>query len=112
MVFNKGETMRRHMGLPYRAISEQGIYLPVAETHCKFKQSARYDDLVQIETTIAYLRKARIRFDHAIYRAEPRPLLAEGYTVHAFVNSERRVKRPPREVIDAVTKLDPTLITA
>ena len=110
-LFERGRTeLFRALGLTYRAIADQGIYMPVSETHCAFKQSARYDDLVSIETRIAFLKKARIRFDHAIYRTEPRELLAEGYTVHAFVTSERKVTRPPREVINAVRRLDPDLI--
>ena len=109
--FERGRTeLFRSLGLSYRALADQGIYLPVSETHCSFRQSARYDDLLVIETTISYLRKVRIRFDHAIYRKEPRELLAEGYTVHAFVSSRRKVTRPPPQLIDCLRSLDPALI--
>jgi acyl-CoA thioester hydrolase len=109
--FERGRTeLFRSMGLSYRSLADQGMYLPVAETHCAFKQSARYDDLLVIETTINYLRKARIRFDHAIYRKEPRALLAEGYTVHAFVSSARKATRPPQQLVECIRALDAALI--
>ena len=79
--------------------------MPVSETFCKFRQSARYDDIVQIETTVAYMKKASIRFDYAISRKEPRELLAEGYTVHAFVDKTGKIQRAPGEIVAKVNEL-------
>jgi acyl-CoA thioester hydrolase len=104
--FERGRTeLFRDLGLTYRDISDTGIYLPVSETHCKFESSARYDDLLLIETFVAYIKRVSIRFDYKIYRKKPRTLLAEGWTVHAFVNSEGKIKRAPKEVIEKVKKL-------
>ncbi|MCP4717356.1 MAG: acyl-CoA thioesterase [Deltaproteobacteria bacterium] len=104
--FERGRTeLFRDLGLTYRGISEQGVYLPVVKTHCEYKQSARYDDLVEIETSVAFMKKASIRFDHKVYRKNPRALLAEGYTVHAFVNTDRKVVGAPPEVREKIKKL-------
>ena len=102
-LFERGRTeMFRDLGLAYKVISEKGIYTPVTETYCKYHKSATYDDLLLIETTIAFIKKARIRFDYKIFRKEPGILLAEGYTVHAFVNRNRKIQRVPEEVITKV----------
>jgi acyl-CoA thioester hydrolase len=103
--FERGRTeFFRGLGLTYRLISDTGVFLPVAETNCKYKKSARYDDLLVIETTIAYMKRVKIRFDYKIYRKEPRELLAEGYTVHAFVNREGKILPAPKEVIEKVNE--------
>ena len=104
--FERGRTeLFRELGLTYREISHGGIFLPVSETHCKYVKSATYDDLLLIETSIAYLKRASIRFDYKIYRKGSKTLIAEGYTVHAFVNREGKIKRAPGEVIEKVKGL-------
>lgn len=104
--FERGRTeFFRDLDLTYRDISETGIFSPVAEVNCKYKRSARYDDLLVIETTIAYIKRVKIRFDYKIFRKAPRELLAEGHTVHAFVNREGKVLPAPEEVIERVKAL-------
>ncbi|MCX8043303.1 MAG: acyl-CoA thioesterase [Desulfobacterota bacterium] len=105
-LFERGRTeMFRDLGLPYREIADQGIYTPVIEAGCTYIQSARYDDLLLIETRIGQIGRARIRFDYSIYRKNPHTLLAEGFTVHAFVNNQRKILRVPPEVIHVVKGL-------
>jgi len=104
--FERGRTeFFRDLGLTYRDISETGIFSPVAEVNCKYKRSARYDDLIVIETTIAYIKRVKIRFDYKIFRKSPRELLAEGYTVHAFVDRAGKIMSAPGEVMERVTAL-------
>lgn len=103
--FERGRTeLCRSLGLPYRTLADQGIYTPVTEAGCRYIRSARYDDLLEIATTIAELKRASIRFEYGIYRKQPRALLAEGFTVHAFVNKDRKVLRVPQEVVEAVRR--------
>ncbi len=104
--FERGRTeLFRDLGITYRQVQDMDIFLPVSETYSKFYKSARYDDLLQIETTIAFLKKASIRFDYKIFKKQTRVLLTEGYTVHAFVNREGKVQRAPEEVADKVKGL-------
>lgn len=39
----------RSMGLAYATAERRGLYLPVAETYCKYLQPAKYDDFLIIE---------------------------------------------------------------
>src|SRR5207248_11288847 len=88
-------------GVTYREFEEQGILLPVVDAQCAYKASARYDDLVRLETTVTALTPARISFAYRATRAdrpapgaEPRAtLLAEGRTDHVFVTRDGRVAR-------------------
>ena len=104
--FERGRTeLFRELGLTYREISDKGLFLPVSETQCRYVKPATYDDLLLIETRIAFLKKASIRFDYKVYKKVNKTLIAEGYTVHAFVNREGKIKRVPREVAEKVKEL-------
>jgi acyl-CoA thioester hydrolase len=102
-LFERGRTeLFRAMGVPYSDIEKQGIYVPVSDARCKYKRSARYDDLVSIQSSVQEIKRARITIAYQIYR-NGTELLAEGSTVHAFVNAEGKPRRIPQEIIDSVT---------
>ena len=93
----------RSLGLPYASIEKQGLFLPVAETYCKYLQPAKYDDLLTIETSLDTRLKGAIKFDYKIYNEDAQTLLAHGYTKHACLNSDGKVVRPPgflKEIIE------------
>lgn len=79
----------RDLGLPYRSFEERGILLPVTEAECKYKSSAKYDDLITVKTCITKLRPSRIHFEYQIVSEEGR-VLAYGSTGHAFVDKTGR----------------------
>jgi acyl-CoA thioester hydrolase len=92
------EWIRAH-GVSYRELEEQGVLLPVTHASCDYRQSARYDDLIRIETTVARLTRARVAFTYRIVRAAPAPelLLAEGRSEHVFLSREGRIVRLDRQ---------------
>jgi len=95
--------MFRALGLSYKAVEDQGIYLPVAETHCRYAAPARYDDILVIETSVDPTVKAGIKFDYRIFREDGETLVARGYTRHPCVNRQGKVVRPPafiREILE------------
>ena len=77
----------RSEGVTYKEMEDMGIFMPVLESGCRFKNPARYDDEVSVETHIAYLKNASIRFEYALRRADGL-LLATGHTVHAAVDKQ------------------------
>jgi acyl-CoA thioester hydrolase len=99
--FEQGRSdLLRSLGLPYSAIEKQGIYLPVIEAYARYRQSARYDDLISVETIVTEMPTARIRIDYKVFRNTEADLLVEGYTVHSFVHADTgRPARPPSEFI-------------
>ena len=103
--FEMGRTeMFRALGLTYRAIEEKGIYLPVSEAHCKYMSSARYDDLIVIETALDARVKGGMKFDYRIFSEDEKTLLARGYTKHAFMNAGGRVVRPPKFLVGVISR--------
>ncbi len=89
--FEMGRTEHfRLLGLPYVELEAEGVFLPVVETFCQYKAPARYDDLLTIRTTVGEIGAARISFSYQVLRPADGRLLAEGRTVHAFVDEEGR----------------------
>jgi acyl-CoA thioester hydrolase len=98
LYFEIGRTeLLRDRGLAYRALEDRGIFLPVVETGVQYKGQARYDDDLEIRTTVELASPVRIRFEYEAWRSED--LLAEGFTVLACLGDDRRPKRLPDDVL-------------
>ena len=97
--------MFRDLGLPYKAVEDKGIFLPVAESHCKYATPAKYDDILIIETSLDTKLKAAIKFDYKIYQEDGVTLIAQGYTKHPCVNREGKVVRPPDFLKTIIAKI-------
>ncbi len=76
----------RSLGLPYSELETRGILLPVIEAFAKYRKPARYDDLLSIEAIVSELPKATLKIDYRVSRENEEESLAEGYTVHSFIN--------------------------
>ena len=97
--------MFRSLGLPYRTVEDNGIFLPVSETHCKYSTPAKYDDIIVIETSVDTSVKGGIKFDYTIYAEDGETLLAKGYTKHAYMNTDGKVVRPPKFMKTVIDKI-------
>jgi acyl-CoA thioester hydrolase len=92
----------RDAGWTYRELESAGISLPVIEAHCEYRQPARYDDAIEVDTRATLLSPVRVRFDYEVRRAgDPAPL-ATGYTVHAPLDRSGKPRRLPEAVRDAL----------
>ena len=78
----------RDLKLPYTQFEEQGLGLAVVEASCTYRKPSRYDDELIIVTEIEKMSSRTVRFSYLVYREET--LLAEGKTVHVFINKEGR----------------------
>ena len=111
--FEMGRTeLMREWVCSYRDIEKRGIVLPVTECFSRFKAPAFYDDVLHIETSVAWLKKLSCRFDYRITRHDPgldrQKLLAKGYTIHASVNHEGKLIKLPEEILEKLQKLAKT----
>lgn len=88
------EILRAH-GTSYRELEERGYILPVVECHTRYKASARYDDLLVVETSISEVRKMACRFNHRISRAVDGRFLVKGYTLNACITREGKLTNFP-----------------
>jgi acyl-CoA thioester hydrolase len=73
--------------------STHGIYLPVVEAKVNYKRPAFYDDMLVIETMLAELGRASLRFEYRVLRGDD--LLATGHTVHACVDKQGDIREFP-----------------
>ena len=90
----------RESGWSYRDMEAAGISLPVIEAHCEYRQSARYDDEIEIRTEAKVLTPVRIRFDYEARRTADETLSATGHTVHAAIGADGRPRRLPARVLE------------
>jgi acyl-CoA thioester hydrolase len=97
--FEVGRTdLLRGSGASYRELETEGIGLPVIEAHCEYKQSARYDDEIEIRTTGTLLSAVRVQFAYEVVRPSDDATLAIGHTVHAALDANGRPCRLPERV--------------
>ena len=95
----------RALGMPYRALEEQGFLLPVIEAFASYRGPARYDDLLYVETRFCEAPGSRIRLEYSVRREREGATLVEGYTVHTFIlASSRKPVRPPASFLDLMNK--------
>lgn len=97
--FEEGRVeLLRSVGKPYQEFEAEGIHFPVREAFCRYWAPARFDDVLTVATVIAEVGGASVRFDYRIMRESDATLIAEGYTLHACVNDEGKIKRLPPDV--------------
>jgi acyl-CoA thioester hydrolase len=97
--------MFRFLGLPYKTVEENGIFLPVAESYCKYATPAKYDDVLVIETSLDPKIKAGLKFDYKIFTEDGKTLVAQGYTKHPCLNLNGKVVRPPAFLREVTAKI-------
>src|SRR5437762_1311161 len=86
----------RARGFAYRDMEEDdGAYLVVAESYCRYKAPAFYDDELLVRTHITELRRRSLRFGYEIMRVSDGQIIAEGETGHVITDSNGRVRSFP-----------------
>lgn len=97
--FEVGRTdLLRLSGWSYREMETDGYALPVVEVHCEYRQSARYDDELDIVTTGSIFSPVRIKFEYQVVRAADGATLANGHTVHASLDTSGKPRRLPDRI--------------
>lgn len=97
--FEVGRTdLLRHAGWSYREMETDGYALPVIEAHCTYRESAKYDDELEVRTTGAMLSPVRVQFTYEIVRPADEATLVTGTTVHATLDRAGRPCRLPERV--------------
>ncbi|UQZ83135.1 Acyl-CoA thioester hydrolase YbgC [Paenibacillus konkukensis] len=105
--FEIGRTeLIRSLGMPYQTIEECGLLLPVIDAELKFRQPAKYDDIVTIRTRVEEYTHLRMRFASEIRRGEE--LLVTGGTRHIWLNRDwkpTRIDKAAPELYKLLQKL-------
>ena len=86
----------RARGFSYRDMEEnEDAFLVVAESYCRYKAAAYYDDELLVRTHITEMRKRSLRFGYEIVRVSDDQIIAEGETGHVITDATGRVRSFP-----------------
>jgi acyl-CoA thioester hydrolase len=87
----------RARGFSYRDMEENddAAFLVVAESYCRYKAPAYYDDELWVRTHITELRRRSLRFGYEIVRISDGKIIAEGETGHVVTDGAGRVRSFP-----------------
>jgi len=97
--FEVGRTdwLREH-GWSYREMEADGFSLPVIDAQCTYRESARYDDELDVLTSGALISPVRVQFTYELQRSGDGVVLATGATVHATLDRNGRPRRLPERI--------------
>jgi acyl-CoA thioester hydrolase len=84
-------------GFDYRDMENEGIYLAVAESHCRYRSPARFDDEVIVKTWIETANTRLVTFRYEMRLADSDRRLATGSTRHVFVSHAMRPTHLPEK---------------
>ena len=97
--FEIGRTdLLRSTGWSYREMEADGFALPVIDAHCAYRESAKYDDDIEVRTTGTMLSPVRVQFTYEVVRSSDAVILATGSTEHATLDRSGRPCRLPDRV--------------
>jgi len=100
--FEVGRTeMLREVGLPYSVLEKDGYQLPLLEANIKYIKPAHYDDVLIIKSFLKEYPALKIHIDYQILRKKTNELIAEGFTLHVFINrNTKKILRPPESFLN------------
>jgi acyl-CoA thioester hydrolase len=94
------ELLRQGSGLRYRDLEAQGVFIAVTRLDVRYKQPARYDDLLTLRTRITRLGRARI--DHAYELLRDGLLLSSATTTVVCLDRNGRPQPLPESMANGL----------
>jgi acyl-CoA thioester hydrolase len=91
----------RSIGESYRDLEAKGVLMPVVECRLRYRRPLRFDDQVDLETSIASSGPSRVTFTTVLtHQGQP---CAEGQVTVATVNRDGRPMRLPAGLLAALS---------
>jgi acyl-CoA thioester hydrolase len=99
--------LMRAIGFEYKTMeTEDDCHIVVAEAHCHYEKSARYDEVLRVRTRIAEWRNRIVKFSYEIFRDADEVLLTTGSTTHIICGGNGRPKALPPKYRDVLVHLN------
>ncbi len=92
----------RRKGFRYADLEALGYRLVVSDVRCRYRNSAKYDELIIIRTYLKHSNKRMITFGYQILREAQKGLIAEGETQHICVDSNGKTKSLPEKYLNVL----------
>jgi acyl-CoA thioester hydrolase len=88
----------RRCGASYRDLETAGLRLAVSEVAIRYRQPARFDDLLRVRCWVRDVASRRVEFGYAIEHAEEGRLLATATVALLALDTSMALTRLPAEV--------------
>lgn len=88
----------RQCGASYRELETAGLRLVVSEVAIRYRQPARFDDLVRVRCWVKEVASRRVTFGYAVEHAEARRTLATATVALVALDASMALTRLPDEV--------------
>ncbi len=88
----------RLSGTSYRDLELQGYRLAVSEVSIRYRQPARFDDLVRVRCWVRAAATRRVEFGYAVERSRDGTLLATAATSLLSLGADMRLTAMPKQV--------------
>lgn len=85
----------RQVGIYLNELMAAGIVFPITNVDCQYRASAKFDDYILIETTLAEVSRAKMVFRYDVRREADGVLLAAGHTTNVFTDHDGKIIRLP-----------------
>ena len=88
----------RACGASYRDLEAEGLRLAVSEVVIRYRQPARFDDLVRVRCWVRDVASRRVEFGYAVENSEDNRLLATATVALLALDSSLALRRLPADV--------------
>ena len=85
----------RAKGFSYKEMEQEEALMVVAESYCRYKSPAFYEDILTVRTKVEEIRSRSLRFIYEVHRASDETLIAEGETLHVVTDKDKKVRLLP-----------------
>jgi acyl-CoA thioester hydrolase len=93
--------LMRALGFEYKLMeTEDDCFIVVAEANCRYRQSAKYDELLRVRTRISQAGNRVVKYAYEILRDSDDTLLATGETTHVICGKDGKPKQLPQKYRD------------
>jgi acyl-CoA thioester hydrolase len=86
-------------GLSLAEWQEKGIYFIIKRVEVDFITSARYGEMIQVQTEVSEVKGASFTFQHRVILKDNEKLLAEGKNQMVCITKEGKPRRLPEEFL-------------
>lgn len=87
----------RSKGFSYLEMEDNhATRLVVAESYCRYKSPAFYEDVLTVRTKTEKIRSRSLTFIYQIYRAKDAKILAVGKTLHVVTDMDNKITTMPK----------------
>ena len=94
----------RSLGFDYKSMEKEGFFLPVVQVDLSYKLPTFFDDELKIRLyPSSDFQNVRFRIDYEILRGTD--MTARGFTVHAFIDGNRKLIKPPTFFVHKMQKV-------